>query len=71
MSSPDTFNVGEWEHNLGINFYRQQKYTEAEQLFRQSAQQREKLLGDEHVDTLWSRYNLALTLYRQQNYPRS
>jgi uncharacterized protein HemY len=39
----------EKEYNLGRKYFKQQKYIEAEQLFRQSVQQREKALGAEHV----------------------
>ena len=46
----------------------QQKYNEAAQLLRQSVQQREKVLGAEHVDTLDSKYWLACTLHKQQKY---
>ncbi|KAF1828280.1 hypothetical protein BDW02DRAFT_462661, partial [Decorospora gaudefroyi] len=41
---------------------------EAEPLFRQSAEQREKVLGAEDVDTLKSKYWLALTLHERQKY---
>ncbi|KAE8443967.1 hypothetical protein EG329_001191 [Mollisiaceae sp. DMI_Dod_QoI] len=56
------------EYQLARTLYRQQKYDEAEQLFRQSVQEREKALGITHEDTLDSRYWLARTLHRQQKY---
>jgi hypothetical protein len=54
--------------HAGVTLYNQQKYIEAEQLLQQPAQQREKVLGAEHIDTLKSKYWLALTLYNQQKY---
>ena len=43
---------GTREYKLGEKLYRQTRYSEAEQLLRQSVQQWEKVLGAEHVDTL-------------------
>ena len=60
--------AGTKEYDLACTLYDQQKYDEAEQLFRQSVQQREKVLGTTHEDTLWSKYQLAYTLYEQQKY---
>jgi TolA-binding protein len=60
--------TGEKEYKLGREYYNQQKDAEAEQLLRQSAQRREKLLGAEHVNTLESKYWLAAALYCQQKY---
>jgi hypothetical protein len=37
-------------------------------MLRQSAQQREKVLGTDHVKTLESKYQLAVTLHKQQKY---
>jgi hypothetical protein len=50
------------EYELAMTLYKQQKYDEAEQLLRQSIQQREKVLGTIHEDTLDSRYQLAIIL---------
>jgi tetratricopeptide (TPR) repeat protein len=61
-------NTGEEEYKLGEEYFDQRRYGEAEQLLRQSVQQREKVLGAEHVNTLESKYLLALTLYAQQKY---
>lgn len=61
-------NAGDKEYELGKERFKQQKYAEAEQLFQQSAQQREKVLGAEHEDTLWSKHWIARTLNRQQKY---
>ena len=47
---------------------KQQKYSEAEQLLQQSVQQREKVLSAKHVDTLWSKYSLAVMLGKQKKY---
>jgi hypothetical protein len=44
-------------------YYDQQRYGEAEQLLRQSVQQREKVLGANDVNTFWSKYQLAVTLH--------
>jgi TolA-binding protein len=38
---------------------------------QQSAQQREKVLGAEHKDTLSSKYWLAYTLYKQKKYAKA
>ena len=56
------------EYKRGREYLDQQKYAEAEQLLRQSAQQREKVLGAEHEDTLDSKQWLALALNEQQKY---
>jgi TolA-binding protein len=63
-----TRDTGEMEYKLGSKYFDQQKYAEAELLLRESVQQREKVLGAEHVDTLLSKYMLAFTLYEQQKY---
>jgi serine/threonine protein kinase/tetratricopeptide (TPR) repeat protein len=68
MISFKTRDTGEKEHKLGIEYFDQQKYAEAEQVLRQSVQQREKVLGAEHVDTLESKLWLARTLDEQQKY---
>ena len=47
---------------LAHTFYNQQKYPEAEELFRQSTQEREKVLGNEHNDTLDSIHLLQESL---------
>jgi tetratricopeptide (TPR) repeat protein len=51
--------------NLGICSQFQGKYAEAEVLYRESLQLREKVLGPEHLDTLGSINNLASSLYQQ------
>ena len=54
------------EHILGVKLYWQQK--EAEGLYRQIVQGREKMLGKEHADTLKGKYQLANSLHEQQKY---
>ncbi|KAL2050827.1 hypothetical protein ABVK25_008888 [Lepraria finkii] len=63
--------VGKEDFGLGRKRFDEQRYPEAAQLLRQSVQEREKVLGKEHVDTLWSKYWLALTLHQQQKYPKA
>jgi len=59
-------NAGGKDYELGKEYHWQQKYAEAEQLFRQSVQEREEVLGTKHKDTLESKYLLAVTLSNQQ-----
>jgi tetratricopeptide (TPR) repeat protein len=59
---------GRKEYSRGLDCYFGQRYTEAEQLFRKSAEQREKVLGAEHKNTLKSKYWLAATLHELQKY---
>jgi TolA-binding protein len=68
MFSLKKMNAGKKDYRLGQEYYSQQRYAEAEQLLRQSVQQREKVLGAEHVHTLESKYLLVVTLYKQQKY---
>ncbi|CAG5138812.1 uncharacterized protein ALTATR162_LOCUS444 [Alternaria atra] len=49
------WNIGEHGYKLGTECYSQQKYAEADPLLRQSAEQREKVLGADHEDTLASK----------------
>jgi sulfur relay (sulfurtransferase) DsrC/TusE family protein len=46
------YNIGNKEFREGLECYTQQKYAEAEHLLQQLAQQREIVLGAEHVNTL-------------------
>jgi TolA-binding protein len=71
MSRNSERRAGRKEFELARRLYDQQKYEEAEQLFQQSVQQRKKVLGTKHKDTLWSKYWLALTLYEQQEYDKA
>ena len=50
--------VGKKDFDLGLKWYNKERYPEAGQLFRQSVQEREKVLGKEHVDTLESKCHL-------------
>ncbi|KAL8909888.1 MAG: hypothetical protein Q9171_004801 [Xanthocarpia ochracea] len=61
--------VGKKDFGLGLKWYNKERYPEAGQLFRQSVQEREEVLGKKHVDTLDSKYWLAVTLHKQQKYP--
>lgn len=54
--------------HLGITLYDQRKYGEAETMFNQTVQGRERILGKEHKDTLYSKHWLATTLYVQQRH---
>jgi tetratricopeptide (TPR) repeat protein len=56
------------EYKLGREYCDQQKYAEAEQAVRQSAQQCEKVLGARYGTTLKSKHWLGITLYCQQKY---
>jgi tetratricopeptide (TPR) repeat protein len=56
------------KYQLALTLFNQEKYAEAEPLWRQSVEMREKILGAEHVDTLRSKYKLALTLLEQKKY---
>ncbi len=59
------------DYNVGLEYYNQERYAEAEQLFRQSAEQREKVLSADNRDTLNSKYWLARTLHEQQKYAKA
>ena len=54
--------------NIGECFRISSKYTEAEQMYRQTLELREKVLGQEHPSTLDSMNNLALVLDSQGKY---
>ncbi len=71
LSRLEQSKAGKKDLDLGWKCFNEQRYPEAEQLFRQSLQGREKVLGKEDVDTLDSKYRLALTLCRQQKYPEA
>jgi tetratricopeptide (TPR) repeat protein len=60
--------LGRLLHNLGTCSQFQGKYAEAEVLYRESLQLREKVLGPEHPDTLASINNLAGSLYQQRRF---
>ncbi|WP_031480077.1 serine/threonine-protein kinase [Streptomyces bicolor] len=51
-------------HNAGLSLGRLGRWTEAGEVHRAVAAEREHLLGPEHPDTLASRYELAFTLSR-------
>jgi tetratricopeptide (TPR) repeat protein len=56
---------------VGDYYDEQINYTEAELAFRQSAQQREKVIGAEEADTFRSKYALAWTLCIQKKYSQA
>ncbi|SPO02000.1 uncharacterized protein DNG_04673 [Cephalotrichum gorgonifer] len=55
---------------VSTSFYIQGNYSEAEQIFRQTLELCQKVLGDEHPDTLGCS-NLALMLERQNKYDKA
>jgi tetratricopeptide (TPR) repeat protein len=59
------------QHQTGDSYYRQKMYKEAETMFRQALQGREKTLGPDHEDTLYSAHSLGLSLYRQKGYKKA
>jgi serine/threonine protein kinase/TolA-binding protein len=71
LSRLERSKAGKKDLHLGWKCFKEQRYPEAEQLFQQSAQEREKVLGKENVNTLDSKYWLAVTLYKQQKYPEA
>ncbi|KAJ5243640.1 hypothetical protein N7489_003736 [Penicillium chrysogenum] len=56
------------QHQTGLSLYYQKRYKEAETMFREALQGREKTLGPNHEDTLNSTHRLGLTLYYQKRY---
>jgi tetratricopeptide (TPR) repeat protein len=55
-------------NNLAVVLDKQDKYDEAEKLYQQTLQLREKVLGNKNADTLISMSNLALVLCMQGKY---
>ncbi|MFF8536494.1 tetratricopeptide repeat protein [Streptomyces sp. NPDC015532] len=51
-------------HNAGLNLGRLGRWTEAGEIHRSVAAERERLLGPDHPDTLASRYEFGFTLSR-------
>ncbi|KAJ5827818.1 Tetratricopeptide-like helical [Penicillium robsamsonii] len=58
----------ESQHRAGVSLYRQKQYKEAETILRQALQGREKVLGEDHEETLRSAHWLGLSLFRQKRY---
>lgn len=50
-------------HDLGRVLEEDGQYSEAEELLRAVVEVRQRALGEEHPDTLWSRNNLAIVLH--------
>jgi tetratricopeptide (TPR) repeat protein len=59
---------GRKEFKQGLALYDQKKYSQAEGLFQQAADERERTLGKDHNDTLYSKYWLGCALYGQEKY---
>jgi len=61
----------EWarvQFGIGMIHYDRGQYSDAEALFREVLQERERLLGPEHADTLNTRSNLETALYYEGKY---
>ncbi|KUO15578.1 serine/threonine-protein kinase [Streptomyces dysideae] len=61
---PETLTALAGRHNAGLSLGRLGRWTEAGEVHRAVAAEREHLLGPEHPDTLASRYEVAFTLSR-------
>jgi Tfp pilus assembly protein PilF len=55
-------------NNIGVAFYYQNKYREAEVMYRRAMKGREKTLGPEHTDTLTSTNSVGAALKDEQKY---
>ncbi|KAJ5138474.1 Tetratricopeptide-like helical [Penicillium bovifimosum] len=55
------------QHRTGLSLYSQGRYEDAEGMFQQAFQGREKMLGRDHERTLQSAHYLGLSLYRQKH----
>ncbi|MER5750182.1 serine/threonine-protein kinase [Streptomyces sp. NPDC002088] len=62
--SPETLTALAGRHNAGLSLGRLGRWTEAGEVHRAVAAEREHLLGPDHPDTLASRYEVAFTLSR-------
>jgi tetratricopeptide (TPR) repeat protein len=56
---------------IGVVLYDQGQYSDAERIFRTVLQERERVLGPEHTDTLVARSRLENALYYQGKYAES
>ncbi|GAA3805917.1 serine/threonine-protein kinase [Streptomyces chiangmaiensis] len=61
---PDTVGALAGRHNAGLSLGRLGRWTEAGEVHRAVAAEREHLLGPDHPDTLASRYEVGFTLSR-------
>ncbi|MFI2507620.1 tetratricopeptide repeat protein [Streptomyces sp. NPDC018972] len=64
VPSPETLTALAGRHNAGLSLGRLGRWTEAGEVHRAVAAEREHLLGPDHPDTLASRYEVAFTLSR-------
>jgi tetratricopeptide (TPR) repeat protein len=55
-------------NNIGKSLSKQEHYREAESIHRRCLEWRERVLGEDHKDTLWSIYWLAYVLHEQGKY---
>ncbi|MGW5974788.1 tetratricopeptide repeat protein [Streptomyces sp. NPDC055185] len=62
--SPEALTTLAGRHNAGLSLGRLGRWTEAGEVHRAVAAEREHLLGPDHPDTLASRYEVAFTLSR-------
>jgi hypothetical protein len=58
-------------HNLPLAFFKQERWSEAEELNLQVLKKRRRVLGEEHQDTLMSIHNLASTFFEQEQWSES
>ncbi|KAH0563134.1 hypothetical protein GP486_002303 [Trichoglossum hirsutum] len=54
--------------SIGNVLWEQEKYQEAEVMYRRTLEAREKVLGKEHTSTLWSAYSLGCALEKLGKY---
>ncbi|CAL9359757.1 Serine_threonine-protein kinase PknD [Streptomyces sp. enrichment culture] len=64
VPSPEILTALAGRHNAGLSLGRLGRWTEAGEVHRAVAAEREHLLGPDHPDTLASRYEVAFTLSR-------
>ncbi|MFE9923309.1 tetratricopeptide repeat protein [Streptomyces sp. NPDC005774] len=64
VPSPEALSALAGRHNAGLSLGRLGRWTEAGEVHRAVAAEREHLLGPHHPDTLASRYEVAFTLSR-------
>jgi hypothetical protein len=59
------------EGNLGIVYYRQGRYSEAEAVFTKVLAQKQRVLGEQHPETLTSMNNLGVVYRAQGKYSQA
>ncbi|KAF1963187.1 hypothetical protein CC80DRAFT_542334 [Byssothecium circinans] len=60
--------AGERENTQGHLLFKQERYSEAEESFRQAADERERTLGSDHNNTLGSKAMIGCALFHQGRY---